>query len=98
LDREADVVALPEDDLLAGERRVQLRELLQADGGGLEEVRNVGALAAQPRELSEVAFLDDRHGRHLPMGRRQVLGDEPPHSPQRDTSFLSSGSAPSRRR
>ena len=74
----AEVVAVEEDDLVALEARVQLRELLQGLGDGLEHGRHEH-VEVDPRE---VAFLDPGHGRDFAVGSRHVLGDHTPHTPQ----------------
>ena len=56
---DADVVALEVDDLVAVDPRVQLGELLQRLGAGLEHGRHE-ELEVDP---AEVGFLDPRHGR-----------------------------------
>jgi len=78
-----DVVALPEDDFVARQGRVQLRVLLEPSHDGLQHVREVRALAPGLRERGEVALLDDRDRRNLAVGAREVLGDLAPDSPQR---------------
>ncbi len=79
LDRDAEVVPVEVDDLVAFEPRVQLGELLQGLRTRLQHRRQQELEV----ELAEVAFLHPRHRRHLAVGAGHVLGNQPPNPPQR---------------
>ena len=75
---DADVVAVEVDDLLALEAGVQLGELGERLGDGLERRRHEAAEV----DVAEVALLDPRDRRHLAVRAGHVLGDEPPDAAQ----------------
>ena len=73
LHREAEVVALEQDDLVALEPRVELRELAQRERAGAEQRGHEPV----ERDAREVALLHPGDRRHLAVGARHVLGDQP---------------------
>src|SRR5213078_4302613 len=78
LHRNAEVIPVEVDDLVALESRVQLGELGECLRTRLQGRRD----EALEVDVGAVALLDPRHGGYFPVGTRHVLGDQAAHATQ----------------